>query len=232
MDKDDQLGYDKVMGDNRMEPKPHADNGGIPSWVTKLGVAAWVRGPDGTITHMNQKAEELLGRRAASCVGKPCHLVIRGRDATGAPICSKRCRSWALAAGDRPIGCVHMRVPRPGGDVHLQIIVISADTDGESEPSLVHCAVDVDCEQGLMTYFNRIASRSRGRRKVRGEPTKRELEILRLLSRDETLYSISLRLGISYSTVRNHVQHALHKLGVHSIMEAVAWYLLTERKRH
>ena len=40
------------------------------------------------------------------------------------------------------------------------------------------------------------------------------------------LYAIAARLHVSHATVRNHVQHILNKFGVHSIMEAVALYLL------
>ena len=58
--------------------------------------------------------------------------------------------------------------------------------------------------------------------------SEREREILRLLSNDESLHGIAHRLDLSYATVRNHVQHVLNKLGVHSILEAVAFYLLVE----
>ena len=61
--------------------------------------------------------------------------------------------------------------------------------------------------------------------------TVREREILRLLAEDHDLYTIANELHISYVTVRNHVQHVLAKLGVHSIMEAVACYLLLENEQ-
>ena len=56
--------------------------------------------------------------------------------------------------------------------------------------------------------------------------TKRETEILRLLAEDPNLRNIAVSLHISYSTVRNHVQHILGKLGVHSISEAAAYHIL------
>jgi len=56
--------------------------------------------------------------------------------------------------------------------------------------------------------------------------TKREAEILRLLAEDPDLRKIAVSLHISYATVRNHVQHILGKLGVHSISEAVAYHIL------
>jgi DNA-binding CsgD family transcriptional regulator len=56
----------------------------------------------------------------------------------------------------------------------------------------------------------------------------REQQVLDLLSQDLSLQCISAKLGVSYVTVRNHVQHILAKFGAHSILEAVALYLLVE----
>ena len=49
-----------------------------------------------------------------------------------------------------------------------------------------------------------------------------------LLAQDKNLYEIAEQLGVSYYTVRNHVQHVLGKMGVHSTLEAVALYLLSQ----
>jgi DNA-binding NarL/FixJ family response regulator len=56
--------------------------------------------------------------------------------------------------------------------------------------------------------------------------TRRESEILQLLAEDKSLHEIARETHVSYVTVRNHVQHILAKLGVHSIIEAVACHLL------
>jgi two-component system, NarL family, nitrate/nitrite response regulator NarL len=49
--------------------------------------------------------------------------------------------------------------------------------------------------------------------------TRRELDILRLLAAG----AMAERLHVSPATVRNHVQHILEKLGVHSRLEAAAF---------
>lgn len=73
---------------------------------------------------------------------------------------------------------------------------------------------------------------SEGRGQVEGTGlTPREREILELLAEDNTLHAIAERLYVSYTTVRNHVQHILLKLGVHSTMEAVAQHLLESNQR-
>ena len=54
-------------------------------------------------------------------------------------------------------------------------------------------------------------------------PTAREQQILQLLAEGRTATTISGRLYISLATVRNHIQHILAKLGLHSKLEAVAY---------
>ena len=52
--------------------------------------------------------------------------------------------------------------------------------------------------------------------------TPREREVLVLLERGEPTRDMAGRLGISVTTVRNHVQGILRKLGAHSRLEAVS----------
>ena len=53
--------------------------------------------------------------------------------------------------------------------------------------------------------------------------TKREAEVLRLLACGLSNAKIAEILGISATTVRNHIEHLLAKLGVHSKLEAVVY---------
>lgn len=52
--------------------------------------------------------------------------------------------------------------------------------------------------------------------------SRREMEVLRLLSEGRSNESIAEALVLSPNTVRNHVQRILEKLGAHSKLEAVA----------
>lgn len=49
----------------------------------------------------------------------------------------------------------------------------------------------------------------------------RELDVLRLLGEGFDNQSVATRLGVKLTTVRNHVQSIIEKLGVHSKLEAV-----------
>jgi DNA-binding NarL/FixJ family response regulator len=53
--------------------------------------------------------------------------------------------------------------------------------------------------------------------------TKREREVLRLLSEGKKTDEMGEQLFISDVTVRNHIQNILRKLGVHSKLEAVVY---------
>ena len=53
--------------------------------------------------------------------------------------------------------------------------------------------------------------------------TRREAEVLRLVAGGANTRTMAERLHVSPSTVRNHVQNILEKLGAHSRLEAVAY---------
>ena len=69
----------------------------------------------------------------------------------------------------------------------------------------------------------RTGDASRAISAAAGTLTAREQEILQLLAEGFPAAAISRHLCISHATVRNHVQHLLAKLGLHSKTEAVAY---------
>jgi DNA-binding CsgD family transcriptional regulator len=114
------------------------------------------------------------------------------------------------------------------------VVTIPVRAPDRSFPWLIHCAVDWTEPRRVEKYVQTVLSRSSphpaGREPQLRTLTPREREILQLLCQDETLYGIACRTGLSYATVRNHVQHIEAKLGVHSVLEAIACCLL-ERNR-
>ncbi len=55
----------------------------------------------------------------------------------------------------------------------------------------------------------------------RASLTLRERQVVRLLAGGASTCEMAARLRVSRTTIRNHVQHLLDKLGVHSRLEAV-----------
>jgi two-component system nitrate/nitrite response regulator NarL len=53
--------------------------------------------------------------------------------------------------------------------------------------------------------------------------TRREAEVLQMLACGLDNRTIGETLGVSPTTVRNHIEHLLAKLGVHSKLEAVVY---------
>jgi DNA-binding CsgD family transcriptional regulator len=113
----------------------------------------------------------------------------------------------------------------------LQLLVIPyAHT--ERGAYAVHCAFLADRTQFIEAFLDRVATRTpvnvdRDFQIEDAKLSKREIEVLECLVADQNLYEIAENLSISYYTVRNHVQHILGKMGVHSTLEAVALYLLS-----
>jgi DNA-binding CsgD family transcriptional regulator len=202
-----------------------------PPWIHAVAAAAWVVGPDMRMSYLNQDAERLLGVRASRALDRPCHQVVAGREPSGRPSCRAECPIFEAARRGREVRPKTLRIRRSPGDRWATILMIPTIAPDHSGPWLVHCAIDTTGIARAHGYVTRVASRTpitENERQLKGVDclTRREREILDLLVRDETLWAISNELHISHATVRNHVQHILSKLGVHSIAQAVALSLI------
>jgi len=202
----------------------------VASWVGPLAAPVWVVGPERRIHYLNDRAAKLLETSPSRCLGLPCYRLVDGRDASGRPYCGPWCPVAAAASRGREIDPVPLHLVSPErGDWWVRILTVPVKAPDGSFPWLIHCAVEWSMPPPVETYLSKVASRSRpgGERRARlASLSRREREILRLLCEDETLHGIAARLHVSYATVRNHVQHLQTKLGVHSILEAVAYRLL------
>jgi DNA-binding CsgD family transcriptional regulator len=199
----------------------------VPPWIHRLGVAVWVSDPGQKLAFLNPRAEALLGVRREDSVGRPCYELVASEDSRGRPFCTQRCSLVGFARGDQVLKPVRVGIrstqPQPRW---LELLIIPIEGPDGTWPWLVHCAQEVDRSHRIEQYLQRVASRSR-RTLCKLRPlTPREVEVLELLAGDLSLDETALSLGIRRVTVRNHVQHILGKLGVHSIREAVALHLL------
>lgn len=200
----------------------------VPPWVANLGVPIWISGPDRTISFMNHRAEELLGVLATECLGHPCHTVIKGTNTDGGAVCGPSCRLARRVWHGGEIEPVKMRV----GNHWVRMMTIKVRGEDPRGPYLVHCALPDDRAHRIELYLERVSKRSSRTLGVtparRFSLTSRETEVLDMLAADDNLFAIADRLNVSHATVRNHVQHILTKLGVHSIVEAVAYHILAD----
>jgi DNA-binding CsgD family transcriptional regulator len=206
-----------------------------PAWLDGIGVPAWVTAPDRTIRHMNVRAESLLECAASECVGRPCYDVLGARTRWVSPrgtarrFCRLHCPIQNALARSRELPHLDLCVLGAEGRRWVHLLPIPV-TGNDGVTLVVHCALPADKERRLESYIAHVARRSLhplcpGCLDVLSP---REKEVARLLAEDLTLEEIAERLGVSYVTVRNHVQHVLAKLGAHSTAEAIAVYLLEQ----
>jgi DNA-binding CsgD family transcriptional regulator len=181
---------------------------------------------------MNDRAEELLSKQPGAALGRPCHEMIAGKDEQGAAWCEENCRVGQMVSRGEEVEPYTIRIHSDEGDEHwLQMLVIPYENETHGM-MLAHCAFRIDRSHLIQSYLDRVAARTpinvdRAFDIEDSRLSKREREVLNLLSQDQNLYEIAEQLSVSYYTVRNHVQHILGKMGVHSTLEAVALYLLS-----
>jgi len=196
----------------------------------------------GRVVLWNKAATRILGLGAEEALGRRCCDVLSGFDVSGNLICYPGCQVMVLSARQQPIHHFDMRTRRKDGQeiwINISTIVISAD--GDQPAGTVHLFRDItqsrlvpgrtrSAPEGVGTLG---AAAREGGRGVGPPPsagleknpaeslTSREREILRMIAGGQTTSAIANKLCISHTTVRNHIQHILAKLGAHSRLEAV-----------
>ena len=191
----------------------------------------------------NPAAEMLLGFKRREVLGRFCCEVIGGRDGSGAPMCYMGCPDLVMARKQEPIFTRDLMVrTKLGREIWVSVSTVLVPSRWKDLCVLVHLFRDVSyqkaLEQSVQQLLGTMASRAvpRDTDSPTSFPasvppaklTRREQEVLWLLtSGASTAKAIAIELFIS-STVRNHVHNILAKLGVHSRLEAVTHALGTD----
>jgi DNA-binding CsgD family transcriptional regulator len=157
-------------------------------------------------------AEALFGHASAAALGRRLQDLLDGRDVFGNRVCHDAC--WlrdAVGAGEA-------------------VRRYELDTR-HAEGKRLRVIVDVQpAAQGWTYRFlpDRRADRLPAPVPAAPEPaatfvlTQRERDVLRLLAAGRDTAEMAVRMGISATTVRNHIQHLLEKLGAHTRLQAVS----------
>jgi DNA-binding CsgD family transcriptional regulator len=201
---------------------------GVADWLMDVGVPAWLVDPGGRLALVNSRAERLLGRDRESCLGKPCHLIVRGLNEAGRPLCEGGCCIRERARAGQAVVPTKVQIPQVGGEPRwVWILVVPLHIPGGCGPWIAHLVLDANRSHRFETYLLSALGKPGPQPIKVSVLSPREAEVLRLLSKNESQKRIAVSLSVSYVTVRNHVQHILQKLDVHSIQEAVALHLLS-----
>jgi len=191
------------------------------------------------IVAWNIAAENLLGFTALEVMGQPCHQIIGGRADGGCVICRRGCQPFAASQRGELVPSFDVQVRTAHGRprwVNAGVINITiTNTQGEPTPAIVHLLRDMEAKKQAEAFANEVATLARqinlklGAASAQFEQnlpilslTAREKDVLVLLAEGADTVTIASQLLIGKSTVRNHIQRILHKLGVHSRLEAVA----------
>lgn len=207
--------------------------------LSKTSDGAFVVDGRHRIVYWNEAAEEILGYRSEDVIGLQCYEILGGRDEQGLTLCQRFCRvAIQVKNGDiLPNHDVFVR-SRTGEGRWLNVTTLAySSTEEGTREVIVHLFRDVTETKGYQRFANSVLVASEQLQKNgsrqslssasmephTGDLTVRESQILELLIQGMGTSEIAGMLIISPSTVRNHVQNILSKLGVHSRLEAITY---------
>jgi PAS domain S-box-containing protein len=192
------------------------------------------------IVFWNQAAEALLGYTAREVAGMPCYEILGGRDAQGWNLCQQYCRvAIQVANGDVLPNRDVFAMTRTGKGCWVNVTTfVYSSADKNADQIIVHMFRDATEQKNNQLFVDRVLAAAteqlqqddsyRAIPDVSEKPqpdglTAREQQVLALLAQGLGTNNIASKLVISQTTVRNHVQNILNKLGVHSRLEAIAY---------
>ncbi len=200
---------------------------------------AYIVDEDQQIATWNRAAEAILGYKASEVIGRSCYQVIGGRTDGGCLACRRDCVPFVSGRHGDLVPSFDIQVRRNDGQqrwINVSIIAVKAEASDDMPLAVVHLFRDIEAQKQAETFANEVVARARQLQQqtthtpepAEGSPpqnflTLREFQVLNLLARGMDVTGIAAELVISQATVRNHIQRILHKMGVHSRLEAVAY---------
>lgn len=184
--------------------------------------------PDGKVVLWNRGAERILGYPAREVVGRPCCEVFVGRDVAGNRLCYRGCHVMTLVKMGEPVQHFDMATrTKAGKPVWINVSILTVPGSRNDLQTTVHMFRDVTATREMETLLRDRLAQSKTVAAAPPDPsttlTRREAEILRLMTGGANTKAMATKLNVSPATVRNHVQNIFGKLGVHSRLEAVAY---------
>ena len=161
--------------------------------------------------------------------------MISGFDTFGNLYCRGDCNLYRMVRCQNAVCPFEMHVRKSSGEfIRAALRIVSVPGEQPSDYQLVHLMEPIHADDEVDHYICPAAgiADSRAEKSPRNlasgsHPpdallTNREREVLTLLASGVRTHDISKDLSVSITTVRNHIQHILRKLAVHSRLEAVS----------
>ncbi len=178
------------------------------------------------VVFWNLAAERIFGVDEGAALGRRCDEIVAGFETSGSALCATDCR--VMGCSRRGHAAETYDLTRTGVDGHqqwLNVSIIVLRGRRLASTLTVHLVRDVTARHGFEQRSAALLTELWGSDAPHNPPaiTRREAEVLRMLSCGASNKAIADTLGISATTVRNHIEHLLAKLGVHSKLEAVVY---------
>ena len=188
--------------------------------IFDTGEPAYAVDRNGTIVAWNAAATSALGYSDSQAVGKKCWSLLQGQDTFGNQYCCERCPLREMASQHKSVNRCRMYFTTANGKLKAFRVSTLVLFDRHDRETLIHmCRKEPGAAEDTPAF---TLPRKSSRGNSRGVLTPRESQVLKHLCDGYTTSDIATLLSISVPTVRNHVEHILHKLHTHSRLEAVA----------
>ena len=178
------------------------------------------------VVYWNLAAERIFGVDAGAAMGRRCDEIVAGFETSGAALCTADCRVIGCARRGHAAETYDLvRADAANNKQWLNVTIVVLRGRRRASTLAVHLVRDVTERRQVEERADRVLSALPVLHVDPNAPpiTKREAEVLRLLACGLSNAKIAEILGISATTVRNHIEHLLAKLGVHSKLEAVVY---------
>ncbi len=219
-------------------PTPQADAWGHLRMFANTQDGVFGVDQGGHVVLWNKAATRILGFEAGEALGRRCCDVMRGLDVSGNLLCYPGCQVMVLSARQQPIHNFDMRTRRKNGrEIWVNVSTVIIPGESSQPGGTVHLFRDISQERQVSSWTRKATEPISGGLSARmAQPiavvgdtgrgparslTAREREVVRLVASGLKTSAIAEKLCISHTTVRNHIQHILAKLGAHSRLEAV-----------
>jgi DNA-binding CsgD family transcriptional regulator len=158
----------------------------------------------------NNEAVRVFGYAAVAAIGAQCYSLVSARDQFGRRFCRLGCPVIRAASAGGVPPTLRLNARARNGDpiaVDVSTIVLLS---GDSPGPVIHLCREAASVPAVPT------------KRAMTELTNRERQVLRALCRGSSTEAMANQMGVSETTIRNHVQHLLAKLAAHSRAEVVA----------
>ena len=175
------------------------------------------------IRYWNKNCEELFGKSSKDVLGSYCFDIICGEDLLGNKYCSKKCLIANFHNKYSPNNNIDMVIKSRNGEsvlVNIGSYYTNLSEKTDDDINVFHSIrVISSCQflRRLMTNSEKTENQKNNINRL----SKREYEILKMVTSGKKTNNVASQLGISNATVRNHVKNIYAKLEVHSLVEAI-----------